>query len=146
MGRPPRDPQQPLLTRELATRIGLVGFLLLLASFGLFNRELQHGHSMAEARTCAVNIFVCGELFYLFNCRSLRHSMFTLGFFSNIWLLVGVSLMILLQLLFTYLPAMNSAFGSKPIGLREWGVILGASFVIYIVIEAEKSLRHRNAG
>jgi len=143
MDRPPRDPGQPLLTRELATRIGLVGFLLLLGSFGLFNRELQQGHSMAEARTCAVNVFVCGELFYLFNCRSLRHSMFTLGFFSNLWLLAGISLMVLLQLLFTYLPAMNSAFGSRPIGLREWGLILGASFVIYLVIELEKSLRQR---
>ena len=50
------------------------------------------------------------------------------------------------QLLFTYLPVMNSAFGSRPIGLREWGLILVASFVIYIVIEFEKSLRQRVAG
>ena len=143
MDRPPRDPGQPLLTRELATRICLVGFLLLLGSFGLFEWELRQGSSVAEARTCAVNVFVFGELFYLFNCRSLRHSMLSLGFFSNRWLLSGVSLMILLQLMFTYLPVMNSAFGSRPIGLREWGLILGASFGIYLVIELEKSLRYR---
>jgi Ca2+-transporting ATPase len=72
--------------------------------------------------------------------------MFSLGLFSNLWLLAGVSIMILLQLLFTYLPAMNTAFGSRPIGLQEWGLIVGASFITYSVIGFEKWLRFRNSG
>jgi Ca2+-transporting ATPase len=143
MKRPPMDPRQPLLTRELMMRIGIVGFLLLVGAFGIFEWELQQGSSMAAARTCAVNVFVFGEMFYLFNCRSLRHSPFKLGLFSNRWLLAGVSLMILLQLLFTYLPAMNTAFGSEPISLQEWGMIISASFIVYIVIEFEKWIRRR---
>jgi len=146
MSRPPIDPRQSLLTRELVMRIGLVGLLLLTGSFGLFNWELHQGNSVAMARTCAVNVFVCGELFYLFNCRSLRHSMFSLGIFSNHWLLGGVASMILLQLLFTYLPAMNRAFGSAPIGLQEWGVILAASFITYSVVGFEKWVRFRKSG
>lgn len=141
MQRPPLDPKKPLLTRELMQKIGIVGFLLLVGAFGLFQWELRQGNSLAAARTCAVNVFVCGELFYLFNCRSLRHSPFKLGFFSNRWLLAGVSIMILLQLLFTYLPVMNTAFSSEPIGLREWGLIIVSSFIIYIVIEVEKWIR-----
>lgn len=143
MQRPPINPQKPLLTRELLTKIGIVGFLLLVGSFGLFEWELQRGNSVVAARTCAVNLFVFGELFYLFNCRSLRYSIRSLGFFSNHWLIVGVGSMFVLQMLFTYLPAMNSAFGSQPIGLREWGLIIAASFTIYVVIEIEKWLRRR---
>jgi Ca2+-transporting ATPase len=124
-------------------RIGLVGFLLLLASFGLFEWELKQGNSVAAARTCAVNVFVFGEIAYLFNCRSLRLTMFRIGLFSNRWVLCGVSLMVLLQLLFTYLPAMHTAFGSQSIGLREWGLIISASFIVYILIEFEKWLRNR---
>ncbi len=145
MNRPPRDPRQPLLTGELGTRIFLVGFLLLLGSFGLFAWELRQGSSVAEARTCAANVFVFGELFYLFNCRSLRHSMFRIGLFTNHWVLSGVGLMALLQLLFTYLPAMNAAFDTRPIGLREWWLILEASLVIYLIIELEKWVRQRLA-
>lgn len=145
MNRPPLDPQQPLLTRELGMRIGLVGFMLLLGSFGLFAWELRQGSSVAAARTCAVNIFVFGEIFYLFNCRSLRHTMFRIGLFSNRWVLGGVSLMVLLQLLFTYLPVMHTAFGSQPIGLREWVLIISASLGVYLVIEFEKWLRARKA-
>ncbi|OQX16296.1 MAG: carbonate dehydratase [Desulfobulbaceae bacterium A2] len=145
MGRPPLDPRQPLLTKELIMRICLVGFMLLVGSFGIFEWELQKGSSMDAARTCATNIFVFGEMFYLFNCRSLRHSMFRIGLFSNRWVLGGVGLMLLLQLLFTYLPVMNTAFGSQPIGLREWGLIIGTSLIVYIVIECEKWLRYRRS-
>ncbi|HBA71610.1 MAG: carbonate dehydratase [Geobacteraceae bacterium GWC2_55_20] len=141
MNRPPLDPHQPLLTKELIMRICLVGFMLLVGSFGIFEWELQRGSSLEAARTCATNIFVSGEMFYLFNCRSLRHTMFRIGLFSNRWVLGGVGLMVLLQLFFTYLPVMNTAFGSQPIGLREWGLIIGASCIIYIVIEVEKWLR-----
>jgi Ca2+-transporting ATPase len=144
MNRTPLDPQQPLLTLELVMRIGLVGILLLVGSFGLFAWELRQGHSVAVARTCAVNVFVFGEIFYLFNCRSLRYSMFHIGLFSNRWVLGGAGLMVLLQLVFTYLPAMHTAFGSQPIGWREWGLILGASLIVFIVIELEKWIRYRN--
>lgn len=146
MNRPPLDPRQPLLTKELGVRIGLVGFLLLVGAFGMFEWELRQGSGLAAARTSAVNVFVFGQLFYLFNCRSLRHSMFRLGLFNNHWLLAGVGLMIVLQLLFTYLPAMNAAFGSQPIGLREWGLILIVSLVVYLVIEFEKWIRRRISG
>jgi len=146
MNRPPLDPRKPLLTRELILRIVLVGFMLLVGAFGLFEWQLRQGSNLAVARTCAVNIFVFGEIFYLFNCRSLRYSMFRVGLFSNRWVLGGVGLMVLLQLLFTYLPAMNSAFGSCPIGIKEWGVIIGASTIVYSVIECEKWIRRRREG
>ena len=142
MKRPPLDPGQTLLTGELAMRICLVGFLLLVGAFGLFEWELRQGNSIAVARTCAVNVFVFGEIAYLFNCRSLRHSMFTIGLFSNRWVLGGVSIMVLLQLLFTYLPAMHTAFGSRPIALHEWVLIISASLIVYCVIEFEKWFRH----
>jgi magnesium-transporting ATPase (P-type) len=145
MDRPPIDPAKPLLTTELVGRIVTVGVLLLTGAFGLFEWQLSIGNSVEEARTCAVNVFVFGELFYLFNCRSLRHSMFRAGLFSNGWLLTGVGLMILLQLLFTYMPAMNIAFGSSPISFSEWGFIISASFIVYIVIEFEKLIRRRKA-
>ena len=143
MNRPPHNPHKPLLTAELITRIVLVGILLLVGSFGLFEWQLHQGSGVSVARTCSVNIFVFGEIFYLFNCRSLRNSMFRIGLFSNRWVLGGVGLMVLLQLLFTYLPAMNSAFGSQPIALKEWGVIIAASSVVYCVIECEKWIRRR---
>jgi len=143
MQRPPRDPRQPILSHRLLLRIGIVGFLLLAGSFGLFKWALANGASEAEARTIAVNVFVCGELFYLFNCRSLTRSMFSLGVFSNHWLIGGVLLMILLQLLFTYAPFMNATFSSTPIDLAAWGPILLVGITVYSVVGVEKWLQKR---
>jgi len=138
MDRPPRHPREPILTRVLVWRLILVGILLLLGAFGLFARELQTGVGIAEARTVAVNVFVMVELFYLFNCRSLTKSAFEVGFFSNPWVFGGAAIMIVLQLLFTYLPAMNAMFHSHPIGLDSWLRILGVATVALLVVGAEK--------
>jgi Ca2+-transporting ATPase len=146
MNRPPRNPAHPLLTGELISRICLVGFLLLLFAFGLFEWALAQGRSVEAARTCAVNAFVFGEMFYLFNCRSLRYSPLHLGFAGNRPLLIGVVLMIALQLLFNYHPIMQTAFGSQPIGLSEWVLILAGSSAIFGVVEAEKAIRRGRSG
>jgi magnesium-transporting ATPase (P-type) len=141
MKRPPRRPQTPVITRELAVRVGLVSLMLLIGSFGLFEWTLLHDRSLETARTVAVNMFVFGELFYLFNCRSLRYSMFRLGVFSNRWLVLGVAAMALLQVLFTYSPTMNQLFGSAPMTRTEWLWVLGGGLAIYAVVGIEKWLR-----
>ena len=143
MERPPRRPESPVLTRELGIRIGLVSLMLLVGAFGLFEWSLLHGQSLETARTVAVNMFVFGELFYLFHCRSLRYTMFKLGVFSNRWLIVGVTIMIALQLLLTYSTTMNRLFGTAPIGITEWFWILTGGLIIYTVVGSEKWLRRR---
>jgi len=146
MQRPPRDPATPILTRTLNFRIFLVGTLLLIGAFGLFQWELAAGATVNQARTVAVNVFVIIELFYLFNCRSLNKSVFQLGFFSNMWVFGGAAAMLLLQIVYTYLPVMNRLFQSEPIGLVAWGKILAAGLLTYIIVEVEKRLWQRAAG
>ena len=146
MSRPPRDPKTPILTGVLGWRLFIVGMLLLAGAFGLFEWELMAGAAVAEARTVAVNVFVFVELFYLFNCRSLTQSAFRLGFFSNPLLFGGVAIMVILQVMFTYLPTMNIMFHSAPISLGAWGRILAVSVFSSLVVGVEKWLRGARSG
>jgi magnesium-transporting ATPase (P-type) len=141
MQRPPRPPAAPILDRPLIARIVLVSVLLLVGAYGLFLLELRQGHSLAEARTVAVNVFVVVEMFYLFNCRSLTRSFVSVGVFSNPWVWVGSGIMLLLQLLLTYLPVMNRLFGTAPIGVTEWGWIFLFGWLASMIVGAEKRLR-----
>jgi Ca2+-transporting ATPase len=141
MCRKPRHPQNPILNSVLIFRICLVSTLMLIGAFGLFEWELQHGESLALARTVAVNVFVFGEIFYLFNCRSLEYSMFHVGVFSNLWVIFGALTMTLLQLLFTYWPPMQKLFGSATIGYDEWLLILSVAMSIHLIVGLEKLLR-----
>lgn len=143
MRRPPRPPQEPILGKDLIFRICLVGTLLCVGAFSFYEFALKAGRDITEARTIAVNIFVFGELFYLFNCRSLHRSFFKLNFFSNGFIILGVTLMTLLQVLFTYAPFMNQAFKSAPILVGDWIMILGFGLIVFFVIEANKKIeRH----
>lgn len=145
MKRPPRDPQMPILTRELLIRIILVGTIILIGAFGLFELELLLGGSLAQARTIAVNVVVFVEIFYLFNCRSLTDSSFRISLLSNPWVVIGTIVMILLQLLFTYAPFMNGFFSSEAITIEAWGWILLVGVFGYIVVEFEKWLNRRRS-
>ena len=142
MQRPPRDPKAPILNHELIMRTALLGFLLLAGAFGLFWWMLAvRNASLAEARTAAVNVFILGSIGYLFNCRSLTQSVWSIGWFSNVWLPVGVLAMILFQLAFNYVPFMNQIFHSKPVEGLSWVAAAAVAVAIYSIVGFEKWIR-----
>ena len=143
MGRPPRDPKMPILTKALVRRVSLVGLLILAGAFGLYEWELALGSSLDQARTVAVAVVVVAELFYLFNCRSLRVSPFRIGFAGNRWALGGAALMIAAQAFFTYVPFMNRFFSSAPVGAVSWLRVGAVGLVVFLAVEAEKALARR---
>ncbi len=143
MNRPPHDPAAPILTRWLQFRILLVALVMLGGVFTLFEWEQLRGATEAQARTVAVNVFVMVELFYLFNCRSFTRSVFSLGLFSNPWVICGSLTMIALQLLFTYAPWMNSLFHSAPIGWDSWWRIVAIALLAFVVVGVEKVVTNR---
>jgi cation-transporting ATPase F len=143
MERPPRDPHRPLLTFPLFMRTGLVSLLTLAGAFGLFAWENARGAMLAETRTLVANVIVFVQLFYLFNCRSLIRPSWSLGVFSNPWLLAGVVAMIAAQLAFTYAPFMNGAFHSAPLDGAAWLRLIGVALAASLIVGFEKWVRAR---
>jgi cation-transporting ATPase F len=140
MERPPRDPRRPLLTGALIMRILVVSALLVGGTWWLFEWERANGATSAEARTAALNLFVTVEAFYLFSCRSLRHSLWQVGPLSNHWILAGVGAQAIGQLAITYLPTMNSVFRTAPIGGAAWLRIFAIAAAATVVVAIHKRL------
>ena len=145
MTRPPRDPGQALLTRALVGRILLVSALLVVSAWWLFEWEIANGATLPEARTAALNLFVVVEGFYLFSCRSLTHSVWRIGFFSNRLLILGVAVQTLAQIAITYLPAMNTVFQTAPLGLDVWMRIVAIAAGVSAFVGLEKWVRARRS-
>ncbi|HEX5398138.1 MAG TPA: cation-transporting P-type ATPase [Verrucomicrobiae bacterium] len=142
MSRPPRDPKRPLLTFPLIMRTGLVSLILVLGAFWLFFWELRtDGGSEAVARTAVINVIVFVEIAYLFNCRSLNHTIFSIGWFTNWWVIGGSLTMLGAQLLFTYAPVMNKLFHTAPIAGESWLRVAGVAAVAFGLVELEKWIR-----
>ncbi|HEY9173500.1 MAG TPA: cation-transporting P-type ATPase [Verrucomicrobiae bacterium] len=143
MQRPPRAPDAPILTGRMLAQVVLVGLLILIAAFGLFKWELARGADLEAARTAALNTVAFIQALYLINCRSLRHSIWSIGVFRNGWLWLGIAGVLLLQAGLTYLPFLNAVFQTAPIGWDEWLRILGASLAVLVLVEAQKWIAPR---
>ena len=141
MSRPPRPANEPLITRRLLERIVFVGLLLMVATLGVFWWQLLSGATIEQARTAAVTMLVVAEIFYLFNARRFTQTGLTIEtFVGNRVALLTVSVLVVLQLGFTYLPFMNELFGTVPIGADIWAVALGLGAVLFLLVEGEKWL------
>jgi Ca2+-transporting ATPase len=139
MLRPPRDPRQPLLTRALLMRTALVTLISLAGAFGLFAWEHGiEGTNLDEARTAVVNVIVMIQTFYLLNCRSRTGSVFSIGLFSNPWLIAGIAATWLAQAAFTYLPLFNRLFHTAPVRGEAWLYIAGAGVLTFVLVELNK--------
>jgi cation-transporting P-type ATPase F len=143
MRRPPRNPQQPILTAGLLMRTALVTLIMATGAIGLFFWHRAQNDLLEEARTVVVNVVVMVQMFYLFNCRSLTHSVMYVGLFSNRWILVGCASMLSAQMLFTYAPFMNQLFHTAPISGQAWLHILAVALCSSAVVGTEKWIRSR---
>ena len=144
MSRPPRPPQEPVLSRILVWRTFFVGVLMLIATFGMFILERAAGASIETARTVAVNTLVICEIFYLLNSRFLNSMLTPRNAFSgNPWILPSIATVLGLQLIFTYWAPTQVLFGSTAIDAAAWIRILAAGFGLMVLVELEKWIRGR---
>jgi magnesium-transporting ATPase (P-type) len=144
MRRPPRPASEPLLTGFILWRVLLVSGLFAAGIFGMYAWALMRGLSVEAARTIAVNTLVAMEVWYLFSIRYLRGPSLTWrGVLGTPAVLVGVSLVVALQFLFTYAPFMRTFFDTEPLGLAEGLACVAAGAVVFVVLEVEKAVRRR---
>jgi magnesium-transporting ATPase (P-type) len=143
MARPPRKPDEPILGKLFIWRIAFVSFLIGGLTLGIFTYAGYLGIDKSASRTIAVNTLVAGQLFYLFNCRKINSPSLSKGFFKNQYVFIATGALILLQVLFVYLPVMNTFFDSAPIEGKYWFFSLAGGLVVFMIVELEKTLLHR---
>ncbi|MFW5947269.1 MAG: cation-translocating P-type ATPase [Gemmatimonadota bacterium] len=153
MERPPRPPDAPVLSGFVLGRTAVVAALMAGAALSLFLHEYgAHAgpgsleQAMARGQTEAVTTVILFQIFYLLNCRSLRDSLFSIGFWGNPWVFVGIGAVLLLQIGFIYLPFMNAVFGSAPLRLVSWFEATALAFLVMPFIGLEKWWRKRRSG
>ncbi|WNB75692.1 HAD-IC family P-type ATPase [Methylomonas koyamae] len=154
MRRPPRSPEESLLSWFFAWRVLMVSVLIMAGSLGLFLWEIERGSSLETARTMAVSSVVAAEMFYLVNSRYIYKSALSLeGLFGNRYVLVAIFACALLQLAYTHAGPLQTLFGSTDLSLEEWSKVLLAGAGVFAVAEFEKAVlrgakrlkRHRAA-
>jgi Ca2+-transporting ATPase len=146
MDRPPRDPQEAIINREMWWGIGVQSVLITAASLGafliglyLFPGELD-ALKITHAQTFAFATLVASELLRAFTARSERISLLKLGLFSNrnmLWA-VGSSMFILLAII--YVPFLDPIFDTAFLSLAEWGLLIPLALLPTVGAEVNKAV------
>ncbi|MDX1547280.1 MAG: HAD-IC family P-type ATPase [Rhodothermales bacterium] len=140
MRRPPHDPKAPLLSGRWLAVVAALGTYLALATLALFHYVLSQGGGVALAQTVAFTGLVVMEKANVFNFRALREPIRTVGLFSNPWLLVAVAGTLALQLAAVYVPFLQAALQTVPLGAADWVLIGLVSLPVFAVPEVIKML------
>lgn len=140
MNRPPRNPGESVFTRPMKSLIFGVSLIMAAVVLPTFKWAMQAG-GLIYAQTMVFTTIVMFEMFNAFNCRSERHSITKIGFFSNRWLVVAVAVSVIMQLAVLYTPAFDVLFDTVPLSLTDWLVILPLASTPLIITELAKKRR-----
>lgn len=139
MRQPPRSPQEKFLTNRRLRLLGIQGSFIALITLLAFVSCL-HGQDqdLREARTVAFTALVMAQLFHALNCRSDRHSLFTLRLLTNKPLLWAVGGSALLHAGILLSPWTREIFAVAPLHLHQWLLAIGLGVLPLLAMEVWK--------
>jgi len=144
MQRPPRDPRESLLSGMLLWRTAFVSILFVIGAFGIFFYAIDRGQSVELARTLVVNTIVVMEAFYLFSVRYVYGGSLTWrGMVGTPVVLIGIAVIVVAQLAFTYAPPFQDVFKTQSVAPVDAALILLIGVALLLLVEIEKAVSAR---
>ena len=133
----PRDPKEPILSRDLLTRIGGQGLLIAIVTMIAFYLGYQGGDAVL-ASTMAFATLTLARLFHGFNCRG-DASIFRLKFSTNKYSVMAFFAGVVLLLAVLFIPGLKGLFMVAPaFGVANLGEIVLLAFLPTLVIQIIK--------
>ena len=139
MKHPPRPSKEPVINRDMAIGIGVVAVVDAIAILAVFYLALQRypGH-LEAAQTVAFVTLCVSELIRAFTARSEYQSIFSIGVFTNRWMVWAVAASFVLVLMVVYVPFLRPFFDTVPLTLDDWLFMLPFFFASPIAMEIVK--------
>ncbi len=134
---PPRNPREFIINRIIALRMALLTPIMAAGTIGLFWYAQENG-GLEYARTVAFTTLAAFQWFQAFNARSTFNSIFSVGLFTNRWLLLGVGLAIILQIGAVHSSIGQTLFGTTGLNFSDWILIVLVSSSIWVADELYK--------
>jgi P-type Ca2+ transporter type 2C len=140
MSRPPRPVREPVINRPLMLGVAVQAVVMTGAVLGAFLYGLdRYAGSLQGAQTVAFTTLVISELLRAYTARSDRHSAFHIGLFANRAMQYAVGASLALLLVAIYLPVAQPFFGTVPLSLGDWAVILPCALLASLAAEVTKA-------
>jgi P-type Ca2+ transporter type 2C len=134
MRRPPRSPQDAILSRGFVRQVVFYAGLIAASTLAVLLWALDH--SPEHAVTMCFMTLALAQIFHLGNARSHRTVIHPSHLFTNPYATSAIAVSVLLQVASTEIGPLASVLHLTPLGFSEWGLLLAFASVTAIVGQA----------
>ncbi len=144
MSRPPRRPDEELLSRAFIVRVFFYAGLLTVVTLLAFAWALAY--APAQARTMAFMTLVFAEIAQLGSARRRGAVLALRAMVSNPFALGGAGLAVAFQLIAYFVPPLAALLQMTALDLRQWGIVLGLAAAPAILVQTGKLIQRQVRG
>ncbi len=141
MDRPPVSKKERIINKDIIPNLLIVVPVMVVLALLAFSHYRPEG--VEKARTGAFLVVAMTQIFNAFNLRSIRDSVFKIGFFSNKWVIVAFATSIILQVAAIKLPFMQTIFKFRDLPWIDILVITLLSSLVFVFGELYKFIRSK---
>lgn len=142
MNNPPRNPKESIFIRSDKIQLIINGILIGgITLFAFKLGERLYADSLIHAQTMAFVVLSVSQLFLSLSLRSNTKSAFSLGIFSNKYLVYSILLGIFLQVIIISISFIANIFKVTPLLLYDWIVVILVSLIPFAINEILKLFR-----
>jgi len=142
LDKPPRDPEEPLFSRDDYKRMVFESACISAASLGAYGYGLARYGMGARAGSIGFQSLTVGQLLHTLSCRSTMHSIFDRNTLPpNHYLTAALGGSLALQALTLFVPGLRRLLGLTPLSLLDTAVVSGAALLPLVVNEKTKHNR-----
>lgn len=143
MEQPPRNPDEPILNKDMQLMIIVHSLVLTFAVLGSFYFALSRYDNLELARTYAFVTLITAELLRAYTARSEKYTLFKIGLFSNRNMNLATIVSFAMLFIVLLVPSMQVIFKTKPLHFFDWDVILIFAVLPFLFGEISKAVRNR---
>jgi P-type Ca2+ transporter type 2C len=134
----PRDKKERLLTKRLKINIAFYALVMDIFALSLFYYYWQNSGDIVKTRSIMFVALGMSTLFFIYNVRSMKKSVFSVNPFKNKFLVMATIIGFLLFLFAIYSKYMNKVLETTPLVAKDWGLIISYAVMSIFVFELGK--------
>jgi Ca2+-transporting ATPase len=139
MERKPRNPKEQIITKRTTAKFLVVGGIMCAGALLAFLWGDPDSDPI-KAQTLAFTAIIMFQVFYALSCRS-EKSIFSVGLFSNKYLILAIVSSLLLHVAVVNLPFLQDIMQTTALSLEEWLKLTALASSILILSEISKYKR-----
>jgi Ca2+-transporting ATPase len=142
MERRPRDPERPILPRNLILWLITVGLIMGVGTLGVISWAEQ-AHTAVIAHTMGLTTFSLFNLFFSIATKDERRSVFSLDTFADKTFLLCTGISALAVLIATVFGPLQTLLKTTSLDVPQWIICICVALSIIVATEVRKAIRRR---